>query len=85
MTTQKILRSTFEDLDQLFENSTHLSIRYYNRVGDEKWDVIIRHSNNPDIVRMVNRAKTSRELAEVECLIARECGTEANPDIEGLL
>lgn len=67
MTTYLKINGTYDELDDLFENCHYLSIRYFNNIGKNLWDVTIRHSENyPEDIEKIQQATTAKELREID-------------------
>lgn len=59
MTSYLKIKGTFDEIDDLFENCHYISIRYFNHLGNNRWDVTVRHSENLTAVPPTNRYSTS--------------------------
>ena len=66
MTSYLKVTGSYEDIDDLFENSHFLSVRYFNNIGGNRWDVTIRHSENPEVAEAISKAKTVKRLKEID-------------------
>ena len=67
MTSYFKIKGTFDEIDDLFENCHYISIRYFNHLGNNRWDVTVRHSDNcSDEVERIQKAKTAKELREID-------------------
>lgn len=66
MTSYLKVTGSYEDMDDLFENSHFLSVRYFNNIGGNRWDVTIRHSEDPEVVEAIKKARTVKKLKEID-------------------
>lgn len=66
MTSYLKITGTYEEIDDLFENSHYISIRYFNNIGGNRWDITIRHSEHPDVAEAVKKARTAKKLKEID-------------------
>lgn len=68
MTTYKTIRGTQEELEDLFDNATVFSVRYYNRLkrkGDT-WDITLRFTDRDGLEKRIRRASTAKGLLSIE-------------------
>ncbi|MEQ8423210.1 MAG: hypothetical protein RIB01_15355 [Balneola sp.] len=66
MTTYKTVTATWEELDYLFENATKFSIRYFNKIAPNTWDVTIRFTGNREMEQRMRKCQTTQELMNIE-------------------
>lgn len=67
MTSYLTLSGSFEEIDDLFDNAHYLSVRHFKHIGNHKWEIILRHSENyPEEVKRIQSAKTVKELKAID-------------------
>ena len=67
MTSHLKISGTQEQMNSLFENARNLSVRIFNKIGHNRWQITLRHSEYfPDEVLLIQGAKTIKQLIEID-------------------
>lgn len=66
MTHYKTITGSWEQLDYLFEYAQRFSIRYYNKIAPNTWDVTIRYTGDREMEQKMRKCQTTQELMEIE-------------------
>ena len=67
MTSYLKLSGTLSEMDSLFESSIFLSVRYFNSIGSNKWDVTIRHTDYfPHVVEFIQKSTSISDLVLID-------------------
>ena len=63
MTSYLKISGSLKQINFLFENPKFLSVRYFNSISNNQWDITIRHSDYfPEVVVYISKATTVSEL-----------------------
>lgn len=66
MTHYKTITGSWDQLNYLFENAQKFSIRYFNKIAPNTWDVTIRYTGDREMEERMRKCQTTQELMEIE-------------------